>query len=113
MFRDDVDAYGKPKAIMHKLDKIYDEFEANAILNDTSNAIIKELISQGWDFMLHYGHHELESKIIKGLSWEADFTRKMENGLWDNHECGYALSPNDAVNMAYNNIKTGKKLNRK
>ena len=38
---------------------------------------------------------------------------KIENGLWDNHECGYALSPNDAVNMAYNNIKTGKKLNRK
>ena len=27
MFRKDKDAYGKPKAIMHKIDLIYDEFE--------------------------------------------------------------------------------------
>jgi len=28
MFRDDKDSYGKPKAIISKIDKIYDEFEA-------------------------------------------------------------------------------------
>lgn len=28
MFRSDKDSYGKPKAVMHKIDKIYDEFEA-------------------------------------------------------------------------------------
>ena len=27
MFRNDKDAYGKPKAIMHKIDQIYDDFE--------------------------------------------------------------------------------------
>ena len=27
MFRDDLDSYGKPKAIMKKIDKIYDDFE--------------------------------------------------------------------------------------
>ena len=28
MFRDDKDSYGKPRAIMSKIDKIYDDFEA-------------------------------------------------------------------------------------
>lgn len=27
MFREDKDSYGKPKAVMSKIDKIYDEFE--------------------------------------------------------------------------------------
>jgi len=27
MFREDKDSYGKPKAIMHKIDQIFDEFE--------------------------------------------------------------------------------------
>ena len=34
MFREDRDAYGKPKAIMHKLDQIFDEFEKNIATND-------------------------------------------------------------------------------
>lgn len=29
LFRNDKDAYGKPKAIMTKIDKIYDEFESS------------------------------------------------------------------------------------
>jgi len=33
MFRNDVDAYGKPKGIMKKIDKIFDDFEAE--LKDT------------------------------------------------------------------------------
>ena len=31
MFRDDKDSYGKPKAIMSKIDKIYDEFDNEII----------------------------------------------------------------------------------
>jgi len=31
LFREDKDAYGKPKAIMTKIDKIYDEFESELI----------------------------------------------------------------------------------
>ena len=27
LFRNDKDSYGKPKAIMHKIDRIYDDFE--------------------------------------------------------------------------------------
>ena len=27
LFRNDKDAYGKPRSIMHKIDKIFDEFE--------------------------------------------------------------------------------------
>jgi len=27
LFREDKDAYGKPKGVMHKIDQIYDEFE--------------------------------------------------------------------------------------
>lgn len=31
MFKNDKDSYGKPKAIMTKLDKIYDDFEKDII----------------------------------------------------------------------------------
>jgi len=33
LFRFDRDAYGKPKRIMHKIDKIYDDFESRTCEN--------------------------------------------------------------------------------
>jgi hypothetical protein len=73
---------------------------------------VKELISDGWEFTLHYGEHDTYCEI-KELSWEADFTRKKVDGGWDNHKCGYALLPDDAIKMAYDNIKNGVRLTKR
>lgn len=72
---------------------------------------VNELINNGWEFTLHYGDHKTYCKIQEP-SWEADFTRKKDNGLWDNHECGYDNSPDGAIRKAYNNIKNGVRLNK-
>jgi hypothetical protein len=72
---------------------------------------INELITQGWEFMLHYGDHSTYCDI-KEPSWEADFTIKGKNNLWDNHESGYSLCPNEAIITAYNNIKGGVRLTK-
>lgn len=47
MFRSDIDAYGKPRAIMSKIDKIYDSFENCKPLHDIKNKMspIVHLIS--------------------------------------------------------------------
>lgn len=34
LFRKDKDSYGKPKAVMSKLDKIYDDFEKELLFKD-------------------------------------------------------------------------------
>ena len=72
---------------------------------------VNELIKNGWEFSLHYGDHKTYCDIQEP-SWEADFTRKMDNGLWNNHESGYDNSPDGAIRKAYNNIKNGVKLNK-
>jgi hypothetical protein len=72
---------------------------------------VNELIEKGWQFSLNYGDHKTYCDIQEPC-WEADFTRRKENGLWDNHECGYSHSPDSAIRMAYNNIKNGVRLNK-
>jgi len=46
LFRKDKDAYGKPKSIMHKVDKIFDDFEIEK--NELNNLIAEQsrLISE-------------------------------------------------------------------
>ena len=39
LFKTDLDSYGKPKAIMHKIDQIYDEFESKR--DEVSSVITK------------------------------------------------------------------------
>lgn len=72
---------------------------------------VNELIKDGWEFMLHYGDHASYCDIQEPC-WEADFTRRKDNGLWDNHKCGYDNSPDLAVEKAYNNVKNGVRLRR-
>jgi hypothetical protein len=50
-----------------------------------------------------YGHNDR-------LEWETDFTRKMANGRWDNHEFGCSEDLNESIDIAYDNVKTGKRL---
>lgn len=76
-----------------------------------SSKQVNELISDGWEFTLHYGDHSTYCDI-KEPSWECDFTRKGDDGLWDNHECGYGHSPESAIEKAYQNIKNGVRLIR-
>lgn len=85
--------------------------ENNLISKETYLKTI-ELIKEGWEFTLHFGDHSTWCSL-KVNSWEADFTRKMKNGLWDNHKCGYSLSADEAVNKAYSNIKNGVRLTSK
>jgi hypothetical protein len=78
-------------------------------LSEHSNKLINELLGEGWEMMMHYGIHSSFCHI-KEPCWEVDFTRKLDNGLWDNHEDGYSLDVNEAVQIAYDNIRGGKKL---
>jgi hypothetical protein len=82
--------------------------EKSLLISPESTDQIKELINQGWEFSLHYGDHTMFSS--KRIDWESDFTRQMEDGLWDNHESGYGSTPDESINNAYNNIKNGKRL---
>lgn len=41
MFREDKDAYGKPRAIMTKIDKIFDEMEEKFTIEEIKNYLIK------------------------------------------------------------------------
>jgi len=74
------------------------------LLNDLATAQINEMVEAGWSFMLN-----VENK----KEWEADFTKKLPSGLWDNHETGNDESPNVAVHKAYQNIKEGRRLKKK
>jgi hypothetical protein len=82
---------------------------AEITIGANATAQINELIQLGWDFFLHYGDHETYCEI-DGYSWEADFTKRKDDKLWDNHESGYGLTASDAITNAYNNIKNGKRL---
>lgn len=64
---------------------------------------IQELIQSGWECSMVY-------ECNGSLLWETDFTRKLVDGRWDNHECGYSEDLNESIDIAYNNIKTGKRL---
>ena len=75
---------------------------------------IEELIGDGCEFSLHFGVHKNNDTVkydFNNSQWLADFTRKMENCLWDNHESGLSDTIDGAINIAYHNIKNGKKLN--
>ena len=64
---------------------------------------IQELTQSGWECSMVYGHNDR-------LEWETDFTRKMANGRWDNHEFGCSEDLNESIDIAYDNVKTGKRL---
>jgi hypothetical protein len=81
------------------------------LINAISTNQINELLKDGWEFMLHYGDHKTFCDIQEAC-WEADFTRLINNGLWDNHESGYDVDPNIAINIAYKNIKNGIRLKK-
>lgn len=72
---------------------------------------ILELISEGWEMLIHWGDHTSWTDV-PSPSWEVDFTRRKENGLYDNHESGYSNNINEAISVAYNNIRNGIRLNR-
>lgn len=93
------------------MDKQEQSNELYPLLGVVASKQVNELINQGWEFTLHYGYHKTYCDI-KEPSWEADFTRKKDDGLWDNHECGYGNSPDCAIRKAYNNIKNGVRLRK-
>ena len=71
--------------------------------------LIKELIAEGWSFDLVWTDMHSEGNF----RWEADFTRRIEGGKWDNHESGIdADDPNEAIREAYDNIRSGKRLKK-
>jgi len=94
------------------MDKQEKSNELYPLLGVVASNQVNELLEQDWEFTLHFGDHETYCDIKKP-SWEADFTRKKENGLWDNHECGYDNTPDGAIRKAYNNIKNGVRLKKR
>jgi hypothetical protein len=89
--------YGKfTKESSFDLDNAY-------LINAESSILVNELISEGWSFFLNVENND-------ELLWEADFTRKLDSGLYDNHRSGYSKDPNVAINDAYINIKKGNRL---
>lgn len=85
--------------------------EKGFLINKDSSKKIDELIKGGWEFDLHYGDHKNISKLKKAC-WEANFTKRKSNGLWDNHESGYSYCPNKAISKAFYNIKNGVRLKK-
>jgi hypothetical protein len=83
----------------------------DTLLNERSVQQINELIKDNWEFSLHFGDHQFDCDL-KLPSWEADFTKRLETGKWDNHKCGYSYVPDEAINSAYMNIKNGVRLCR-
>jgi len=75
------------------------------ILKEETEQKIFELINKGWEFALHYGNQTDDTDCpVSEPCWAAAFTRKMTNGLWDNHTGGYSKDVNDAITIAYDNI---------
>jgi hypothetical protein len=58
MFRDDKDAYGKPKAVMSKIDKIYDEFEQENGVTKYVNVHIGDMIEWQGHFFVENSHDD-------------------------------------------------------
>ena len=79
------------------------ESQDGYLLNELATTEIRQLVEAGWYFMLN---------IEKKDEWEADFTRKIPGGWYDNHEVGGGTTANEAVHNAYQNIKQGKRLRR-
>ena len=77
------------------------------MINEECTHLIRELIQQDWQFMLTWT--DLDKKGT--WYWEADFSRQLPNGRYDNHESGFDdCNPNIAIKQAYQNIKDGKRL---
>jgi len=88
--------------------------ENNNTISQKSLDQINELINDGWEFSLHFGDHKYNDTIkydFNNSQWLADFTRKLKNGLWDNHEVGLSDTIDGAIDIAYHNIKISKRLN--
>lgn len=79
-------------------------------ISEVSYVMINSLIDDGWDFFLNYGDCIGDGSELEGHIWECDFTRMMEDGLWDNHKPGYSYDVNEAIKIAYHNIRNGIKL---
>ncbi len=76
------------------------------VITESAKRKIEELCNEGWEFDLCYS-----SIMSDSMQWEADFTRSLPNGRWDNHEFGVSKNnPSKAIEQAYKNIRTGKKV---
>jgi len=50
MFRNDKDSYGKPRGVMGKIDKIYDEFEGESL----AKAHVEKVFEKDYDYIEVY-----------------------------------------------------------
>ncbi len=73
MFREDVDAYGKPKKIMTKIDKIFDYFENRSCENCK---YYKKSISQDYETCF----------LIKNNGYNLDCDKDFCCNRWENKE---------------------------
>jgi len=73
--------------------------------------LVAELIAEGWDFDLCFDRFSVY-RLSKKIEWECDFTRRKKNGLYDNHEPGIADTASKAIEIAYKNIRAGKRLKK-
>ena len=82
------------------------------IIASTEN-LVKKLIADNWQFMLVYAPVVHSSTELPEWCWEADFTKQLLSGVYDNHESGFhSTDPNEAIKEAYQNVKDGKRLKR-
>lgn len=78
MFKDDKDAYGKPRAIMAKIDKIFDEFEGEKgdLQSDINNKLssLKNLISLV-DTFLNEENPTVKGKLVEFIGDEMEVSK--------------------------------------
>lgn len=82
------------------------------LLNQESEKTIAMFKVHGWHIMLSWSDFPEYGKKEKKWQWEVNFTKEMCTGRYDNHESGYSEDINEAVRIAAENIKLGKRLRK-
>lgn len=103
-------ATGTTNALLARL-RATQETHYSLELSLESMSKISKLISEGWEVSIHWGEHTSWTNV-PSPNWEVDFTRQRPDGRWDNHMSGYSVDVNEAVTIAYTNIRNGVKLKK-
>lgn len=61
---------------------------------------VEELVDAGWEFDLAF-----TSICHTGLRWEANFSKRIGNGKWENFSGEDNMNPSDAIEIAYKKVK--------
>ena len=89
LFREDRDSYGKPRAIMHKIDLIFDEFEKNtqnSIQVTEKNCTLRCKTCEHWKQTTHW---EYDGAVNSGKCWGLKGSDQLQIELHTGWDGGY------------------------